>query len=176
MLNPGAASPYIWPFSSIIPIDAPVNIPTLGACANAAQSVLAGIDSFSFTTIAIHIRSSKKFFLHLGEQVSRNNRLLASSNVVLWNRAIILNSRFFNKVCGDCFLQKSIAYVLLILKNTLNCTKMPFVFFPAGLYLISLKTSSNFTKAGPFQKFSVDAFYYLCPSSSMMRFPSSSLV
>lgn len=101
-----------------------------GASANTAQSVFAGIDSFSFTTIAIHISSSKELFLHLGKQVSRNNRLLASGNVVLWNRAIILNSRFFNKVCGDCFLQKSIAYVLLILKNTLNCTKVPFVFFP----------------------------------------------
>lgn len=133
-----------------------------GASANTAQSVFAGIDSFSFTTIAIHISSSKELFLHLGKQVSRNNRLLASGNVVLWNRAIILNSRFFNKVCGDCFLQKSIAYVLLILKNTLNCTKVPFVFFSAGLYLISLKTSSNFTKASPFKKFSVDAFYYLC--------------
>lgn len=100
-----------------------------GASANAAQGVLAGIDSFSFSTIAIHIRSSKKLFLHLGKQVSRNNRLLASGNIVLWNRAIILNSRFFNKVCGNCFLKKSDAYVLLILKNTLNCTKVPFVLF-----------------------------------------------
>ena len=69
--------------------------------------------------------TTNQFLLHLHEDFSRDNRLMAVLYIVLRNDTVVLDPLFCKKIIRIGFLQERISDVLFISQNIINVTGVP---------------------------------------------------
>lgn len=110
----------------IVPIDSAEHLAAVSADDHLREAMVAAEGSVLPIRTGVNYMPPDQFFLHLYENFTRDNGLMAVFHVVLWDKAVVLDSRFCEKVSGVCFLQMGIADVLLISQHVVNVAGMPF--------------------------------------------------
>lgn len=121
----------------------------MGAAEAALVSILAGMNA----------ATSDQLFLHLHENLAWDDSLMAVFHIVLRNEAVVFDSLFREEINGIGFLQKGVADVLLVAKNRVNVTCMPFFLSGSIQDAICLQTMGNLHHTGAFKVFPVDALH-----------------
>ena len=111
----------------VVPVDAPVKLATFSAENLLGKAVIAGEAALLPGRADVNRPPANKFCLYLHEQVFRNDCLMVAFDVVLRNGAVVLYAFLRQEVRGVGFLQKSVAYVLLIAENLVDGAGMPFL-------------------------------------------------
>ena len=146
----------------IVPVDSPVKLTAFAADNDLCEAVIAGVGTFPAGWAFMYYPAADKLFLYLHEQLFRNNCFVVILDIVLRNRAVVLDALLRQEVRGVALLQQCVAHVLLVSKNLVDGAGVPHHFACAGENAICHKAFGDFIHAGAFEVFPVDAFYDFC--------------
>ncbi len=123
------ASPDDGSLAPVVPMDPAEYLSAAPADDHLSETMVAAEGSVLPVRAGVDDTPPDQLFLHLHENFTRDNGLMAVFNVVLRDKSVVFDPRFREEVSGVCFLQKGIADVLLISQDVVNVAGMPF--FPA---------------------------------------------
>ena len=161
-LQPTDAAPDDGFAASIVPVNSAEHFATFAANDNLSKAVVATVGALFAIGTCLDRSSSYQLFLHLQENVLRNNCFVVAFYIVLWNNAIILDSGLIQEVGGVSFLKKGITDVFLVSKDFIDSAGPPFCFASAGEDAVCFQTLCNPIHRVALQVFTVDALYHLC--------------
>ena len=139
-----------------------VHFTAFAANDNLRKAVVAAVGAFFAIGTGFDHSPAYQLFLHLQENVLRNNCFMIAFYIVLWNDAIVLHSGLVQEVCGIGFLKQGIADVFLVSEDFVDGAGPPFCFASAGEDAVCFQTFCNPVHRVALQVFPVDAFYHLC--------------
>ena len=146
----------------VVPVNAPVKLAAVSAENHLCKTVIAGEAAFLAGRADVDYPAADKLCLHLHEELLWNDRFVVALNVVLRNGAVVLDPLLCQEVRGIGLLQECVSHVLLVAKNLVDGTGVPFCFASAGEDAVSHKSVGDLIHAGAFEVFPVDALYDFC--------------
>lgn len=111
-LQPTDATPDDGFAASIVPVDSEEHFATFAANNNLRKAVVAAVGALFAIGTGFDHSSSYHLFLHLQENVLRNNCFVVAFYIVLWNDAIVLHSGLVQEICGIGFLKQGIGLLI----------------------------------------------------------------
>ena len=109
-----------------------VHFTAFAANDNLRKAVVAAVGAFFAIGTGFDHSPAYQLFLHLQENVLRNNCFMIAFYIVLWNDAVVLDSSLIQKVCSISFLKQGITDVFLVSKDLVDGAGPPFCFASAG--------------------------------------------
>ena len=129
---------------------------------NLCKAVVATVGALFAIGACLDHSPAYQLFLHLQENVLRNNCFVVAFYIVLRNDSIVLHSGLIQEVCGISFLKQGIADVFLVSEDFVDGAGPPFCFASAGEDAVCFQTFCNPVHRVALQVFPVDALYHLC--------------
>lgn len=146
----------------VVPVDSAVKLTTFSAENDLCEAVIAGEDALPAGWTCVDYPPANKLGLHFHEEFLRNDGFMIVLDVVLWHRAVVLDTLLGEEVRGVGLLQQGVSDVLLIAENLVDGAGVPLCFSGTGENAVRFKPGGNFVHAGAFKVLPVDAFYDFC--------------
>lgn len=106
-LQPTDAAPDDGFAAAIVPVNSAEHFATFAANDNLSKAVVAAVGALFAIGTGFDHSPAYQLFLHLQENVLRNNCFMVAFYIVLRNDAIVLHSGLIQEVCGIGFLKES---------------------------------------------------------------------
>jgi hypothetical protein len=140
-------------------MDSAGNLSPVAADNHLCEAMVTAVTAL-FTVLAeMDAAPSDQFFLHLHENFTRDNGLMAVFHIVLGNKAVVLDSLLCEEVNGVGFLKQSIPDIFLVPQNLIDVAGVPPLLTGAVEDTVSLQPTGYFQHTGSLKVLPVDALY-----------------
>ena len=157
VLQPADAPPNDGFLTAVVPVDPTKHLAAVAADDYIGKTMVTAEVTLFAALAEMDATAAHQFFLHLHEDLARNDGFVAVLHIVLGHEPIILDALLRKEVHGVGLLQEGVTDVLFVSENLGDVASVPFLASRAIFDAISYETPRDFQRAGALQVLPVDA-------------------